>query len=608
MIAARALREHDASAAARWERFRGWSSVVRCVLIQLQCGPVAQRLEQGTHNPLVPGSNPGGPSFISEFIFAAQGSESNFALKILFGRIVAGALIALEIAILSALILATRCANYQDVFVAGNVYFTDADCYARMTRVRMCAKNPGLVIRRHNFENFPRGTTPHTTAPLDYLIVALAITLKPFTTRGIDLAGALISPMFALLGGWFLWWWAWRMKFRYRWMMLSLYAISPILVHGTELGRPDHQSLLLLLVTIAICAEWSLRSESAPGWSTLSGIAWGLAIWVSAYEPLVLFGIVVAVSLVQDQQVFLAKSRRTGWISFALIIAVAALIERRIPSMSIFSSNEIFNNWARTVGELAHVSPLNPIWFRWTGYMIVVAPLLIWFSIRKRNGSGLGQGTTPLIIVLLVASYFLTIWQARWAYFFVSIFAIALPSLLDPIKSRAAVWIAFVMSIFPILRGWDARLWPNEMEYARRIEQRNESVQLRELSINLLSSEVRSFLAPWWLSPSIAYWSGQPAVAGSSHESLSGIADSADFFLTEDWPRARGILENHKVIWVIAYDFERVSLNSSAIMGRAVSRYSLCYVLDRTPAQVPRFLVFSAQNGGGKLYRTALGR
>ena|SRR5438552_5500487 len=27
-----------------------------------QNGPVAQRLEQGTHNPLVPGSNPGGPS------------------------------------------------------------------------------------------------------------------------------------------------------------------------------------------------------------------------------------------------------------------------------------------------------------------------------------------------------------------------------------------------------------------------------------------------------------------------------------------------------------------------------------------------------------------
>jgi hypothetical protein len=529
-------------------------------------------------------------------------------MTIFFRRIGRGALIAIEITIFSMLVLATRCANYQDVFVAGNVYFTDADCYARMTRVRMCSKSPGSVIRHHNFENFPRGTTPHTTAPLDYLILALAITLKPFTAHEIDLAGALISPMFALLGGWFLWWWAWRMKFRYRWVMLSLYAISPILVHGTELGRPDHQSLLLLLVTIAICAEWSLRAEPAPGWSTLSGIAWGLAIWVSAYEPLVLFGIVVAVSLSQDRRAFLAKSRRTGWISFALIIVVAALIERRIPSMSISSPNEIFNNWARTVGELAHVSPLNPIWFSWTGYMIAVAPLLIWFALRRRNGDGLGQRIPPLIIVLLIASYFLTIWQARWAYFFVSIFATALPSLLDSIKSRTAVWIAFVMSIFPILRDWDARLWPNEIEYARRIEQRNESVQLRDLSINLLSSETRPFLAPWWLSPAIAYWSRQPAVAGSSHESLWGIADSADFFLTEDWRRTREILEDHNVIWVIAYNFERVSLNSSAIMGRAASPYSLCYVLDRTPAQVPRFLVFSAQNGGGKLYRTALGR
>jgi hypothetical protein len=27
-------------------------------------GPVAQRLEQRTHNPLVPGSNPGGPTRI----------------------------------------------------------------------------------------------------------------------------------------------------------------------------------------------------------------------------------------------------------------------------------------------------------------------------------------------------------------------------------------------------------------------------------------------------------------------------------------------------------------------------------------------------------------
>jgi hypothetical protein len=74
-------------------------------------------------------------------------------------------------------------------------------------------------------------------------------------------AGALISPLLALLGGWFLW--CWSVKFRYRWVLLILYAISPILVHGTELGRPDHQSLLILVVTIAICAEWSPQAQAA---------------------------------------------------------------------------------------------------------------------------------------------------------------------------------------------------------------------------------------------------------------------------------------------------------------------------------------------------------
>src|SRR5439155_27248580 len=115
-------------------------------------------------------------------------------------------LVTIELVILTALILGTRCANYQDVFVDGNIYFTDADCYARMTRARMCAEHPGLIIRHHDFENFPEGTTPHTTAPLDYLIVSLSIPLKPFTAQPIDFAGAVVSPCLGLVGGWFLCW------------------------------------------------------------------------------------------------------------------------------------------------------------------------------------------------------------------------------------------------------------------------------------------------------------------------------------------------------------------------------------------------------------------
>src|SRR5262249_42236545 len=155
--------------------------------------------------------------------------------------------------------------------------------------------------------------------------------------------------------------------------------------------------------------------------------------------------------------------------------------ERRVPSLSIFTSDSIFKNWSRSIGELVSVGLTDPIWFRWTGYLIVVIPLLFWQSFRK-------QIAPPVFVaVLLVATFGLTIWQARWAYFFVMILVIALPALLEPIRPRAAVWCALVLSIFPILRDWDDRLWPNESALAVQVEHRVESVQLREIALMMRS-------------------------------------------------------------------------------------------------------------------------
>jgi hypothetical protein len=451
------------------------------------------------------------------------------------------------------------------------------------------------------------------------------------------------------------------MKFRFRWAMLILYAISPILVHGTELGRPDHQSLLILLFAIAICAEWSLQAlqtstspcrsnwdggstfadtragkpsfadataaklESAapclpsdairesrmpwllPAWAITSAVCWALAIWVSAYEPLVLFIISTATATLMNRRAVFARHRRARWILFAAIIAIAFSVERRVPSFEILQDDGHLKNWANTIGELVHVSPMNPVWLTWCGYLLFFAPFLIWMSVRTRKGGAQGLHALP-IYVLLIATYFLTIWQARWGYFFVLIFALALPELLAPIKSSAAVWVAVVLSMFPIFRDWDERLWPKDAQLARRMEQRIESAQIRDLSLSLRSPEVHAFLAPWWLSPSIAYWSGQPGVAGSSHESLNGIEASARFFLSEDLQKAREILEKRHVAWVFAYDADRMAQNSAAILNEPPPLQPLCRVLDRTPSQAPPFLVFSAQNPTCKLYGVTLGR
>jgi hypothetical protein len=374
-------------------------------------------------------------------------------------------------------------------------------------------------------------------------------------------------------------------------------------------------------VTIAICAEWSLGdlrvtglrrdairesriATQARAWFSVGAAAWALAIWVSAYEPIVLFVVVTATIFLMNRQTLFARNCRAGWILFCAIIMAALLIERRIPSFAIFQSKAVFRNWARTIGELGHVSPANPIWLHWCGYILLVAPVLLWLAMsRKKQGAPGGRALPMFILVLLAATYVLTIWQARWGYFFVLIFALAMPSLLEPIKSRTAVWIAFFLSIFPMLRDWDEKLWPNEAQLADRVAQRNESTQLRELALSLRSSENHPFLAPWWLSPEIAYWSEQTGVAGSSHESLPGIEDSALVFVSQDWETVRKLLENHKVAWVIAYDSERTAQNSAEILGVAVSQQPVCFVLDKTPSKAPPFLVLSAQNGIAKLYR-----
>src|SRR4029078_9816447 len=102
---------------------------------------------------------------------------------------------------------------------------------------------------------------------------------------------------------------------------------------------------------------------------------WPRAIGFSAYEPLVLFLIVTATALVMNRHAVFARDRRAGWILFAAMIAIAFAIELRVPSFAIFQFTGHLRNWGSTIGELAHVSPMNPVWLSWCGFLLFVAPV-----------------------------------------------------------------------------------------------------------------------------------------------------------------------------------------------------------------------------------------
>ena len=490
-----------------------------------------------------------------------------------------------EIIFISALILVTRCANYGDVFFGGQINFIDADCYSRMTRARICFEHPGAIVRRHDFENFPKGTSPHTTAPFDYLIVLLATALIPLSRNALDLAGAIVSPLLSMALGIFICWWTQKMRLQFRWGFLILYGVSPMLAHGFALGRPDHQSLLITLIAVALCAEWTFTQQATRGWGIVSGASWALSLWVSLYEPIILLAIVVACSA----RTMMKRERRTGWIVFAAVLAIAFDIERRIPVWPSREFGGALRNWSATVGELAHVSLASTIWFDWCGCLLLLAPILLW---PKWNRS------TPLfLIALLITSFALTIWEARWSYFFVMIFAMLVPQILSVLRKPLVAATVFIVALFPIAQAWD-RAFADE-ELARRAESK-----IEQLELHVISSQIDgAFIAPWWFSPALSYWSRQPGVGGSSHESIEGIVETATFFGTPIAEKAMQIIGRDNVNCVISYDADRMAQNSGQILGVATPRNAFCYLLDRRHGEAPTFLRLIAQTGHFKLFR-----
>ena len=508
--------------------------------------------------------------------------------------------------LLISLTLAARCSNRAEVFINGQVYFIDADCYSRMTRVRMVLEHPTTIIRHHDFENYPQGTTPHTTAPFDYLIAGLKKVLdagfwitgnggNPWAAQTLDLAGAIVSPLLGVLTLVFLWGWSRRLRLPYRGMLLFLSAVSPILVHGTLLGRPDHQSLAMFLMVVALGAEWALIVAPSRQWTLVAGFAWGLGLWVTLYEPLILLILVLALLFLFNRSALFTRNRIY---EFALMLAIF-LTSIGIEGWRVEPPNptimHYFQNWEKTIGELSQLSPLSPVLFSWTSLLLIAAPFL--FAWRARTD----RRAIPLF-VFVVATYGLTLWQMRWGYFFAQVFLMSLPFFMQSIRWRVVAWTLFVVSLWPVAQEWEKRLYPEGEAALRLAEARYDKVLLRDAAEHLISNQSLPILAPWWWSPPLVYWSGQPALGGSSHESLPGIVDSARFFNTDQPDQALAILRSRKISRVVVYDSDRVLETASKLLGETVPENSMARILDSHPGSAPTFLKLEYRNQVFKIF------
>jgi hypothetical protein len=495
----------------------------------------------------------------------------------------------LSLVVFAGLGIAAQWANYGQVFHDGAVFFLDGDCYSRMTRVRQVLEKPWEPVRFHAFENAPAGVTPHTTAPMDWIIALLAKALG-----SLDLAGAVVSPLLGAVLLVFFWAWGYRRGLPFWNATLLIAGLSPILVHGFSLGRPDHQSLILLLVGVGLCAELSLWTKPGKTWGVVSAAAWALALWTSLFEPLILLAAVLACRfLVLGRTAFSFRNKTAAGV-FAGILAGALLFDgwRFQPSGD---GGEAFFRWAQTIGELNHPT-LRQI-LPWTGWLLPIVPVLLLMRFAREKSR---LCLALALLVILTAG--LTFWYARWGYFLVLVFALSLPWALAAAPWRPLVWAVFLASLWPMAAEWDRKLFPDAAAEHALAERREDAALLRETALFLKDAPPGVVLAPWWLSPPLAYWSGRNCVSGSSHQSLPGTVDAARFYLATNSLEAKEILARRQVRWVIAYEPSRVIGNSIQVLGTRPAKPPLAQALYTQAPSEDSFLQPAYQNKFFKVF------
>jgi len=460
-----------------------------------------------------------------------------------------------------------------------------------MTRVREILQGWGMV-HYHMWENYPVGIYPHTTAPMDYLIAGIALLLKPFMGDYIDVAGAVVSPLLGVLTTAFLALWARELNQQYRKLMMLLVSLSPILVHGTSLGRPSHHSLQIFLVAVGIGAEVIMARKPCKSWAIVSGLAWGLALWVSLYEPLVMLVVIYLTKLVFYRPNLFVKERLWGLGVFILIICTAYWLEGKylVKGLMIIAQDPTYKtylgNWLDTIEEMRPQGVFSELLFGSVGFGLLAAPLLLIARIRDTKRS-------LLMLSLLVITFILSLQEERWTYFFALVYAMSLPWQLSLFKRKWLVYIVYLLSLWPIAREWEARIYPDEAHDLDRVARTMDQARLRQAAEFIGEKAPGGILAPWWWSPQLAYWSGQPALAGSSHESLPGIVDTARFFLTSDPKAAQAICDQRSVETVVIGNPDPLVIQSSKILGQPLPQdeeKTMADVLWEKPHSAPVFL------------------
>jgi hypothetical protein len=180
----------------------------------------------------------------------------------------------------------------------------------------------------------------------------------------------------------------------------------------------------------------------------------------------------------------------------------------------------------------------------------------------------------------------------------------SLPWQLSLFNRKALVYTVYLLSLWPVANDWDERLFPDNRHEISREARLGDQVRLRQAAEFIKERAPGAILAPWWWSPALVYWSGQPAVAGSSHESLAGIVDTSRFFSTTDPKVAEAICTQRAVETVVTGNPENIVVEAVHVLGQPLPQQdnTMADILWERPHSAPLFLHLVFDNNVVKVF------
>ncbi len=433
-------------------------------------------------------------------------------------------------------------------------WVAEADCYSQLARVQRILHGQGLVQNHFTVENWPEGLTPSTTAPFDYVILALWAPLALITHYPLDWAGAIVSPVLTLALAAF--WMAFRSRSFEKAGRVALViglAFIPGLVWATAFGRPRHQSLIVALLALALTAEYERWEKDDPrAWSIAAGIVWGLVCWTSLYEPLLVVLLLVGFNL---------AVRRREQAGFAISFGVVMLLALTVEGVHVYvpppEVRPVLANWLQFIAEMramplpqfldsltfsaAFAAQAFSPWEIGSFLMLLALPVTAVWLWRQRNLAD----RFVLVLTLVLAAC--ALYEQRWLPYAMLAELFCLARFCQLMKNgwaRAGLATLFLVNVAHA--NWV------QVRGAALVPANQPSPELAHLAQSI--DAPGGILAPWWLSPGLLYFSSQPIVSGSSHCGITGIAASAEFYTSTSWDDAMAILQRRKVRWVVAWD------------------------------------------------------